>query len=272
MHINTPSSAAQETSARKRRKSRIRTASLILGGAVAMGAVAQGVAFAAPPSQLPGKADALEVKFQPATDYDTNGCYPSPAIGPDGTINGGLKPTGSLSGDCRDQPHLDNANGYSRVKCDNDWCAIAYGFYFEKDQAIPNSSAGGHRHDWEHVVVWVRNDQAEFVSTSAHGDFVIQSKDQVRFDNGTHAKVVYRKDGVRTHNFRLADSNDEPPENHNQAWHYPTLVGWGGFPAGLRDTLGKADFGSATFGLKDSEFNKLLEEAKPASVTLDTTA
>lgn len=166
------------------------------------------------PSALPANADGQEQTFQPAYDYDTDGCYPTPAIGPDGTVNPGLNPSGALNGQCRDSWDLDNTNGYSRSKCNNGWCAIMYGLYFEKDQAVVGSSLGGHRHDWEHVVVWVQNDQAQYVSTSAHGNFDIHSRDQIRWD-GTHPKVVYHKDGIGTHAFRAANSNDEPPENHH---------------------------------------------------------
>ncbi|MCX4513735.1 NPP1 family protein [Streptomyces sp. NBC_01619] len=248
--------------------SRIRRASLILAGAFALVLAVPNTALAAPLAALPANADTLDQTFQPAYDYDTDGCYATPAIGPDGTINPGLKPTGALNGNCRDASDLVNTNGYSRAKCNNGWCAVIYGLYFEKDQAIPGISLGGHRHDWEHVVVWVQNNQAQYVATSAHGDFNIYPRDQIRWD-GTHPKVVYHKDGVSTHCFRPANSNDEPPENHQRTWQFPTLVGWNGYPAGLRDKLSQADFGSAHFGLKDGSFEGHLAEAKPAGIPFD---
>ncbi|RSM47552.1 hypothetical protein DMB66_48315 [Actinoplanes sp. ATCC 53533] len=247
------------------KRSFIRRPLVVVGSAVALLLAGAGAALAAPPASLPANAESLEVTWQPAYDYDTNGCYPTAAIGPDGTLNGGLKPTGSLSGECHDQSDLDSTNGYSRYKCNNGWCAIAYGLYFEKDQALANSSIGGHRHDWEHVVVWVRNGQAEYVSTSAHGDFVIHAAAGVRWE-GTHPKIVYHKDGASTHVFRLGNAGDEPPENHYHNWRYPTLVGWNGYPAGVRDKLSNTDFGSANFGLKDANFTNLLTEAMPAGL------
>ncbi len=48
--------------------------------------------------------------FQPAHDYDTDGCY-TPAIGLDSTVNGGLNPSGALNGQCRDSWDLDSTNG-----------------------------------------------------------------------------------------------------------------------------------------------------------------
>ncbi|MFF1833523.1 NPP1 family protein [Streptomyces sp. NPDC058231] len=250
------------------RRTRIRKVSLVLGSALALVVAVPGIARADPPTALPANADGLEQTFQPAYDYDTDGCYPTPAIGPDGTIAPGLNTTGAVNGHCRDSWDLDNTNGYARYKCNNGWCAILYGLYFEKDQAVAGSGLGGHRHDWEHVVVWVQNDEARYVSTSAHGNFNVYSRDQIRWD-GTHPKAVYHKDGVGTHCFRPAGSGDEPPENHYHAWQFPSLVGWNGFPAGLRDKLAQADFGSAVFGLKDGNFADHLEKAEPAGIPFD---
>lgn len=248
--------------------SRIRSTALVLSSAVAMVFAASGSARAEPPQALPAHADSLEQTYQPALDYDTDGCYPTAAIGPDGTTNGGLKPSGALNGQCRDAWDLDNTNGYARQKCNNGWCAVMYGLYFEKDQAVAGSGLGGHRHDWEHIVVWVQNSEARYVATSAHGNFDIHSRDRVRWD-GTHLKVVYHKDGASTHCFRPANSADEPPENHEGTWQYPALVGWNGYPAGLRDKLSQTDFGSAVFGLKDSNFAAHLAKAKPSGIPFD---
>ena len=118
-----------------------------LAGAAALVLAFPATAFAAPPPALPANADALESTYQPAFDYDTDGCYSSAAIGPDGTVNAGLKPTGALNGNCRDASDLDNTNSYARATCNNGWCAVVYALYFEKDQALPGVSLGGHRHD-----------------------------------------------------------------------------------------------------------------------------
>jgi hypothetical protein len=50
------------------------------------------------------------------------------------------------------------------------------------------------------------------------------------------------------------------------------LVGWNGYPAGLRDKLSQADFGSAHFGLRDDNFPSHLAKAKPAGITFDPNA
>ncbi len=266
-------SADGASTARKPKRSRRlgRLSLMSFAGAVVLVVASPATAFADPPRALPGNANGLEQTFQPAYDYDRDGCYSSPAIGPDGTIAPGLKLGGDVNGSCRDLSDLENTNGYSREKCNNGWCAIVYALYFEKDQVSLGGGSLGHRHDWEHVVVWVQNNQVEYVSTSAHGGFTVHNRSQIRFD-GTHPKIVYHKDGVSTHTFRAAGSGDEPPENHRGTWQFPTLVGWNGYPAGLRDKLSAADFGSATLGIKDDQFNWHLSRAKPANIPFDPNA
>ncbi|SDX03617.1 Necrosis inducing protein (NPP1) [Amycolatopsis xylanica] len=242
-----------------------------LAGAFALAVSVPAVAGATPPSALPQNADGLEQTFSPAYDYDKDGCYASPAIGRDGTIAPGLGMGGDVNGQCRDQSDLDNVNTYARYKCNNGWCAIMYGSYFEKDQVSLGPGSAGHRHDWEHNVVWVKDNVAQYVSTSQHGGYAIHTRDNIRWD-GTHPKVVYHKDGISTHCFRAANGNDEPPENHYHNWRYPALVGWNGYPSGLRDKLVNADFGSASFALKDGNFAGQLAKAKPAGIPFDPNA
>ncbi|QGK70886.1 hypothetical protein GIY23_16400 [Allosaccharopolyspora coralli] len=222
-------------------------------------------AWAEPPEALPSSAEEPDGKWQPAFDYDTDGCYPTPAVGPGGEIAEGLDTSGALNGNCRDRSDLDNTNSYARSRCDdNGWCAYLYDLYFEKDQVVPGADAFGHRHDIEHVVVWVYEDQAEYVSVSAHGDYSTYPRSDVAWE-GTHPKVVYHKDGASTHAFRLAKA-DEQPENHYGEWQYPDLVSWDHFPDGVRDALTSADFGSASLAIKDGSFEDNLGKAKPDEI------
>ncbi|MCE7003751.1 NPP1 family protein [Kibdelosporangium philippinense] len=255
--------------ARKKRRAPLILAPLAL--AAVAGVVVAASAWADPPGALPSSAPDVEVKWQPAVDFDTDGCYNTPAIGPDGTLNPGLSLGGDVNGSCRDQSDLDNTNVYSRSKCNNGWCAHMYAYYFEKDQAALGPGSAGHRHDWEDIVVWVQDDQVKFVSVSQHASYETKSVNDVRFED-THAKIVYHKDSVSTHAFRHANGNDEPPENHEGIWQRGPLVGWDNFPSGLRDTLSAADFGSATLKLVDGRFNDALAKAKPSEVPLDPNA
>lgn len=227
-------------------------------------------AWADPPSALPASYAAADGKWQPAFDYDSDGCYPTPAVGPDGTLNAGLDNSGALNGGCHDKSDLDNTNSYSRAKCNNGWCAYMYDLYFEKDQAVAGVDCCGHRHDIEHVVVWVQNDEAQYVSVSVHGDYQTSPRSAVAWE-GNHAKVIYHKDGASTHCFRLAGATEQP-ENDYGTWQYPDLVSWDNYPAGIRDRLMSADFGSASFGIKDSAFASNLGEAMPSGISFDPNA
>lgn len=221
-------------------------------------------AVAEPPRALPQNATTADLKWQPALDYDTDGCYNVPAIGPDGEISWGLDhnyTTGAA--DCRDQSDLDNSNAYSRQRCNSGWCVYLYAYYYEKDVAVVDVlDAGGHVHDWEHIAVWVHDDKAEYVAVSQHGHYEIKSAEDVLWE-GTHPKVVYHKAGGSTHAFRYARSDDEPPENHYQKWMRSPLVSYNGFPSGLRDRLMAHDFDSATLAIKDASFAVNLERAIP---------
>ncbi|RKT88567.1 Necrosis inducing protein (NPP1) [Saccharopolyspora antimicrobica] len=241
----------------------------LVGASALLLVLPPGSAFAEPPQALPGSAPDADRKWQPAFDYDGDGCYPTPAIGPDGTVAEGLKPSGPLDGDCHDESDLDNTNSYSRAKCDpSGWCAYLYDLYFEKDQALGGvDDVFGHRHDLEHVVVWVHEDRAKYVSTSAHGDYSTYPAENVHWE-GTHPKIVYHKDGASTHAFRLAKPGEEP-ENHHGTWQYPPLVGWENYPEGIREKLTSADFGKASLGIKDGAFEDNLAKAKPDGIPFD---
>lgn len=257
---------ASSPASSRRKRSRLATVLVAAGLTVMFSA---STAHADPPSNLPQNAGGYETSFSPAYDYDTDGCYATPAIGPDGTLAPGLKTSGAVNGSCRDQWDLDNSQTYARSKCNNGWCAIVYASYFEKDQTV--SGCCGHRHDFEHVISWVDqgSDQVEYVTTTQHSSQVTYPRSQVRFD-GSHPKAVYHKDGISTHFFRLANSNDEPPENHYHNWRQPPIVDWNGWPStGLRDTLMNADFGSATIKITDGRFGNLLNASKPGGIPFD---
>lgn len=232
-----------------------------------------------PPTALPQNATANDLKWQPGLDYDSNGCYNVPAIGP--TPTGGMDPayisygldhnytTSSLY--CHDKSDLDNTNAYSRQRCNSGWCVYLYGYYFEKDVAVENViDAGGHVHDWEHIAVWVQNDQAKFVAASQHGHYDVRAAGDVQWD-GTHPKLVYSKDGGMTHFFRFANAADDPPENDYHTWRRSALVSYNGFPGTLRDQLFNHDFGAATIAIKDSTFGGNLERAMPTFSNLECT-
>jgi hypothetical protein len=209
---------------------------------------------------LPGAADATESRFQPLLDFDSDGCYNTAAIDPSGYTNPGKGATGTPQGDCRDPPQLDNSNAYSRKRCNNGYCAIMYEYYFEKDQAVMGSFLGGHRHDWENIVVFTQGDNVVRVAPSCHGGYDGASNSFPA--DGPRPQLVYHKDGVGTHCFRFANDDDiANPENPTGSFHTAPLVGWDSWPnVGLRDTMLNAWSGGVGPKL-DSEFTDSLRNA-----------
>ncbi|WP_440906186.1 NPP1 family protein [Catenovulum sp. SX2] len=191
-------------------------------------------ANAAPPPKILEYATNAAHEWSPRFDYDSDGCYPSVGIGRDGNVNGGLKPTGDISGGCHDVSDLHNSNTNHRGICQtvngNNYCAHMYALYFEKDQAIDGAwfdDAFSHRHDWEFVIVWLTNNQMTHVSYSEHRDVVTRAANTYVYDDTAqkHVRIVYHKDGASTHVFRAADPG-EVAENDTGYWHKPTLVSW----------------------------------------------
>jgi hypothetical protein len=148
-----------------------------------------------------------------------------------------------------------------------------YAYYFEKDVNLEHvcGVGAGHRHDWEHVVVWVKNDEAKYVATSAHGKYHVYPAEDVRWED-THPKVVYRREGAQTHSLRFASEGDDDIENHKGVWFYSDLVSYFGFPsAELRHFMLYNDWGSATIDFYDGRFATALEDAKGGKdIPLDT--
>ncbi|KAI5925055.1 necrosis inducing protein [Camillea tinctor] len=167
-----------------------------------------------------------------ALDFDKDGCYNTPAIDAQGNVNPGLECGGALNGHCRDKEDLENNNVYSRARCNNGWCIFMYAYYFEKDQTALWTCGVGHKHDWEHIAVWVKDDVAVYVSVSQHKGWDCREAKDVRWHQGNHPKAVYHQDGGLTHDFRFANTKDDDIENHMGVW----FVSFG-FPSFPRSPL-----------------------------------
>lgn len=224
-----------------------------------------------PPKFIPQNATFGDLRWQPALDFDQDGCYNVPAISATGDIAQGLyNRVQGLSSHCHDASDLDNNNVYSRQRCNNGWCAYFYEYYFEKDVAVPWFVFDvGHRHDWEHIVVWVQNyTTAKYVAASRHGKFDVRPASKVHWD-GSHPKMVYHKELLGTHTFRFAKSEDDKVENHKGTWFRGPLVSYNGFPPGVRDKLFAHTFGHGTIAFKDEWFASNLKNAMPNGIKFD---
>ncbi|KAL8341614.1 hypothetical protein RB598_003510 [Gaeumannomyces tritici] len=220
---------------------------------------------------LPGRASELENKYQPYTDFDKDGCYYTAAVGADGKKNGGLNagqgvPPNCLRAQCRDNNRLENNNLYSRSRCNNGWCAVMYEYYFEKDQIVCGIyGVAAHKHDWENVVVFVKDGNVKRVAPSCHGKYDKATNSPPLKDG--RPKVVYHKDGGSTHCWRIANDKDDAIENYTGEWFLGQLVGWDNWPnVGLRNTA-MEDFGGPRAKLRDEAFADNLKKAMDGSIT-----
>ncbi|ALU42636.1 NPP1 family protein [Pseudoalteromonas rubra] len=246
------------------------TSSLLSGGALAND-------FAALDQALPS-GYAIN-GTEPVFDFDGDGCLPSAGISRSGQQNAGLKTSGSLGGNCRDNQFLNTSNTVHRHACKETeqgrFCGHFYAMYFKKDQVFPYFG-GGHRHDWEYAAVWTKDGQVTHGSYSAHGDLYTKPANELPFENG-HLKIVYHKDGILTHAFRFAKSN-EVAENGYNRFVTPNIISWytmsgdGIDNQGLRNKLNLYDYGSATLPVKDSRFLTNLNRFKPSGYPTYSTA
>ena len=93
---------------------------------------------------LPEASDAQMRRFAVFFDFDTDSCYPSPAISPTGVINGGMSVTQidtSYVKGCRERAQLDDSNTYYRraviMKNGVTYSVHMYALYFMKDKSLP---------------------------------------------------------------------------------------------------------------------------------------
>ncbi|KAK5989407.1 NLP effector protein 10 [Cladobotryum mycophilum] len=220
-----------------------------------------------PPRAIPESAPDNPKNFQPILDYDSDSCYNVPAVDAQGNVTQGLSPEHSTNtADCRNTPDLDNQNVYSRTRCNNGWCAYMYAHYFEKDVALEHSvgELAGHRHEWEEIVVFVKNGESKpaFVAASAHNDYDTKPASEVRFD-GSHAKIVYHKGGIGTHSFRFANPSDDKIENAKGQWIRGALIDYNSWPSNqVRDKMAATfNGGGIKFKLTDGLFPEYLKKA-----------
>lgn len=223
---------------------------------------------------LPEKADPTEMAYQPYFDFDTDGCYQTAAIDPSGKMNPGLPKEGGLvTGGCRDPSRLQNANTYSRRRCNNGVCGIVYAYYYEKDAPYSASAViGGHTHDWEHVVVFTgAGDKMLGAAVSQHKGYETRKAGEYPTSaDGKRPIVVYHKDGGSTHCHRFANNDDvQHYENYTGNSFRAKLVGWWGWPSNFRDLVMGRNWGDAVIAINDANFAANLDKAGAKQFGLD---
>lgn len=210
-------------------------------------------------------------------DFDTDSCLPSAPISRSGQKNGGLSPTGSQTGQCRSSNFLQTSNTIHRYVCKSvgsvEYCGHMYALYFEKDQA-DKWGIVGHRHDWEHAIVWTQNGYLSHATVSAHGENRTLHRSQIQLEDNRRVKVVYHDNSLvngATHSFRFAKPG-ETAENPYGRFVTPQIATWyemvgdGLHNSEMRERLNGFDYGSAVTPVKDADdrFVNQMNDAKPS--------
>jgi hypothetical protein len=189
------------------------------------------------------------LKYQPVIDFDQSACYQTAAVTRGGHCNDGLD---LGTGNCHQVDRLYKSNTYVKEKCTNDgWCAYLYGYYFEKDEG--GSFASGHKHDWEHLMVWTLNGEVKWLAWSAHGNYYVNKPNAIEWE-GNHPKFVVHRDRGTTHAFRRSDQN-EAPENETGKWFRASLVSVEKMDGALKDAMLGHNWDHAHPDLLDGRFD-----------------
>ncbi|KAL3665719.1 NLP effector protein 2 [Phytophthora oleae] len=192
------------------------------------------------------------VKFKPQL-HISNGCHPYPAVNKAGDTGGGLSNTGAPSGKCEGSGL--GSQVYGRAGWHNDVWAIMYAWFFPKDMA---STDLGHRHDWEHAVIWISNPDVPEptilgVSVSSHAGYSKETTIPADSINGTSVLINYESTWPMDHELRFTTKGGE-----SQA-----LIMWDQLTDAARNALGSTDFGSALMPMTDFWFSGKLDKAWP---------
>ena len=201
------------------------------------------------------------------------GCMSYPAVNWRGDYSGGLKASGRPGGSCRTASKQQvytrtvrlNARQYPGA-----YAAVMYAYFFPKDQGnrygrlasrrycAAGRCVGGHRYDWEEVIVFFkRNGRAIKAAASSHGGYTTASRSGsgAKYWVGNRPKVKYgiKNRGSLFNNglyFTTKGSTDRPNE-----------ACWNQMSAAMRNTISNTNWGAATPKIKNSQFYKKLAQA-----------
>ncbi|KAJ3469655.1 hypothetical protein MRS44_003720 [Fusarium solani] len=204
------------------------------------------------PKTQGGKIGNAMERFQPFL-HIAHGCQPYTASNEQVDISvgsGGLQDSGNPSAGCRDR---NKGQTYVRGAWHKGKFGLMYAWYFPKDQPNAGNVVGGHRHDWENVVVWIDNpDNANprivGFAASGHGDY---SRTTNPIREGDKVKVEYFTQLGLNHALQMSNTRGDT--------HW--LLQWESMDARSRNALQNANFGKANVPFKDGNFFNNLDKA-----------
>jgi Necrosis inducing protein (NPP1) len=208
-------------------------------------------------TRLTGSVTGDEAKYLPLLQIE-NGCAPYSAVQDDGSYSGGLNNSGGEDAGCKG-----NGTGQAIVRSQCDaagLCAHMYALYFPKDQGMAGGVAiqgVGHRHEYENVVVWVKNGSMAAVSFSHHSGYDVRKPEEVTMV-GTSVIAKYGRQAIGTHSF-------EPGDGGGGGEPFPAPVSFDSVTKAAHDTLNDpSTFGGIDFPERDDIFATKLGEAHPS--------
>lgn len=198
-----------------------------------------------------GSLGTLIATFNPLL-HIAHGCQPYPAVADNGDTSGGLQDTGSSTGGCRD---TSKGQTYARAGVVDGKTCIMYSWYFPKDQPLDGDTAGGHRHDWENIVVCVDDPAAATpkitaAAASSHSGYSKASGGTPQME-GNSPKVEYFTSFPTNHELQFTDTVGKSY----------AISDWDAMPAAAQTALENTDFGSANVPFKNANFETKVREA-----------
>lgn len=127
-----------------------------------------------------------------------------------------------------------------------------YSWYFPKD--MPVDGTGGHRHDWEQIVVWLSSQSLDArvtgVSFSSHSGWNKYTANNVDFDDD-HPKVEYSRMIFQNHGLdkTIFKGGQQP------------LINWPQMTVKAREALTNTNFGKASVKFLDENHIDYLNDS-----------
>ncbi|KAE8354332.1 necrosis inducing protein [Aspergillus coremiiformis] len=195
-----------------------------------------------PETVPPGIVGDVYKAYQPLLSV-TSGCVPFPAVDAQGNTGGGLAVSGASNGGCsKNQGQI-----YVRGGPSGDKYALMYSWYFPKDAPSPGI---GHRHDWEGVIVWLRDptqttpDNILAVCPSGHGRWECSTNGYTL--QGTRPLIQYYSIWPMDHLCGLT----------NRAGGSQPLIAYESLPEPARAALETTDFDRAIVPFKNDRWGQ----------------
>ena len=240
-----------------------------------------------------GKAEAKKVPHNSIEAYSTpfnwwtnrgmpiirfdQGCMAYAAVKPNGDYSGGLKPSGSPGGGCRTSRFMQVytrsrflSTAAERRAFPGAHVAIMYAYFFPKDQGNRQGRLaarryklfglkwGGHRYDWEEVVVFLDSKgNALRAAVSSHGKYrkARRSGSGAKYWSGNRIKVKY---GIIT---PLSQFNNGIYFTTKGSTAKPKEACWFLMPKAMRDSISKVNWGDASPKIVDGTFTQKIRSA-----------